>query len=359
MKTLVGTSQTRCGRMVLGLLVLLMLLAGPKEAFATASCSGGGHTYTINLPASVSVPRDAAAGTPLTAWISSVQVNNVYTCVVTNNTATTMGFRPMGSVLPSGATYSTDGVTYTVFESGAPGVGIVIAVRSYANGCGLQYWQDLGAINSAGWVGVACNAGGVITNGGQIRVMLVTTGTVSPGMTMSGTVVEGASIDRNSGSYRQSSGTASTYYAITSTMVSMLACTTPDVLVPMGTHPASEMGSPGSTTAAVSFAISLNSCPAGMGAIQYRIDPVTSVVSSAQSVVALDSSSTASGVAVQLLNAAGTAPFPLSTNQTLTGYSPGSGGSYTIPLKARYYRTGSVVSPGAANTSMQFTMLYQ
>ena len=106
---------------------------------------------------------------------------------------------------------------------------------------------------------------------------------------------------------------------------------------------------------------SLNSCPAGMNTVQYRIDPVTSVLNSAQSVVALDNSastSSATGVGVQLLDGNG-AVFPLSTYKTFAGYDKTNGGSYTIPFKARYYQTATRVTPGAANTSMTFTMLYQ
>jgi len=68
---------------------------------------------------------------------------------------------------------------------------------------------------------------------------------------------------------------------------------------------------------------------------------------------------TASGVGVQLLNSAGTAPFALSTTsfQAFAGYNKSTGGDYVIPLMARYYRTGNL-SPGTATSSMVFTMQY-
>ncbi len=111
-------------------------------------------------------------------------------------------------------------------------------------------------------------------------------------------------------------------------------------------------------TAAVSFNLNLNNCPAGMNTVQYRVDPTTTVLNSSQSVVALDASSGASGIGVQLLNGAG-AVFPLSTYQTYSGYSKSTGGSYSIAFKARYYQTGATVGAGAANTSMTVTLLYQ
>lgn len=95
-----------------------------------------------------------------------------------------------------------------------------------------------------------------------------------------------------------------------------------------------------------------------MNAIQYRIDPVTAVLNSAQSVVALDGSSLASSVGVQLLDA-NDAVFPLSTYKSFAGYDKANGGNFSIPFKARYYQTASTVKPGTANSSMTFTMNYQ
>ena len=139
------------------------------------------------------------------------------------------------------------------------------------------------------------------------------------------------------------------------------ACTTPDVWVDLGSHNVSDsdLAAIGSTTTAVPVNIKLNNCPAGMNAIQYRIEPNTTVINQALSVVSLDGNATASGVGVQLLNSAGTAPFALSTTsfQAFAGYNKSTGGDYVIPLMARYYRTGNL-TPGAATSSMVFTMLY-
>ena len=137
------------------------------------------------------------------------------------------------------------------------------------------------------------------------------------------------------------------------------ACQTPDVRVPLGRWPQTTFTGIGSSSGTRPVSISLNSCAAGMNSITYRIDPVTTVVNAAQSVVALDASSSATGVGVQLLDSTGTQPFPLQTWTTFTGYNAATGGSYTIPLKARYYQTAATVAPGLANTSMTFTMQYQ
>jgi len=86
-------------------------------------------------------------------------------------------------------------------------------------------------------------------------------------------------------------------YSITSVVIAVSACTTPDVPVTLGPHASTELKGANTFGSSTSFNINLNNCPAGMNSIQYSIDPVTSVLNSAQSVVALDASSSATGVA--------------------------------------------------------------
>lgn len=131
-------------------------------------------------------------------------------------------------------------------------------------------------------------------------------------------------------------------------------CTTSNVTVNLGNHRASAFGAVGSTTAAADFTIELRNCPAGMRRITYQIDPATPVVpGTGNSVVALNAASTATGVGVQLLDAAG-APLALASQRTVGA----SGGTYTIPLKARYYKTAPTVGGGSANSAMTFTISY-
>jgi major type 1 subunit fimbrin (pilin) len=134
-------------------------------------------------------------------------------------------------------------------------------------------------------------------------------------------------------------------------------CTTADVAVSLGTQQATDFKGAGSGGATAALKIPLN-CEAYINTVQYRIDPATPVLNSGQSVVALDESSTASGIGVQLLDDAGTAPVPLSALQTFADYQ-GAAGNYSVPLRVRYYQTGASVKGGTANTSMVFTMDYR
>lgn len=360
------SSQKRLIRYVFAALLLMFFSQGALAAWCS---SGGGQTYTLTMPVSVSVPRNAPAGTQLSGWVEAGNSTSWYVSCGAASSYSGTGFRPVG-LSQTAASYTESGVTYPLFATGVAGVGMAISARVYTGAaCPGSIWSNWGPVSGTGssirfpgsaspvpgWSYAGCTGflpGGNL--GGDLQVKLVTTGSVSPGVTASGVQIEAASV------YSGAANTTNPFisFFVTPTTVTVLACTTPDVVVPLGSHSSSEMASVGSFTTAVSFNVSLNSCPAGMNSVQYRIDPVTTVVNSAQSVVALNSGSTAAGVGVQLLNSAGTAAFPLSSYQIFSGYSKTTGGSYTIPLKARYYRTGTI-TPGTANTSMTFTMSYQ
>ncbi|WP_322090184.1 fimbrial protein [Burkholderia cenocepacia] len=145
-----------------------------------------------------------------------------------------------------------------------------------------------------------------------------------------------------------------------STNINRWTCTTPDIDVVMGSFKTTDFPRAGSLSpgAGASVPIRFLNCPAlGAGhTIQYRIDPVSGTVG--RNVAALTGgSSTAKGLGILLFDAYG-AVFPLSQNQRLKEFNSGVGGSYTVPLTARYYATGAVTA-GQANSSMTLTVSYQ
>lgn len=143
-----------------------------------------------------------------------------------------------------------------------------------------------------------------------------------------------------------------------STTISLPGCKTSDVAVDLGESIVTDFSGPGSTTPGKAFDIELK-CTSGLDGILYRIDPLTTIVSaSGQSVVTLDSSSTATGVGIQLLDG-NDAPFMLMTQTQLTGYDMSQGGTFLIPLKARFYRTSEKLKAGSASTALTFTITYQ
>jgi major type 1 subunit fimbrin (pilin) len=370
MNTLMATPGKPRKQVMLRWLTFLLLLLGSSGAWA--GCSGGGAAYTITMPSPIVVPRDTPDNTQITPWVAYPNVTP-YSCS-SSNTADAFGsaVKPAGLVaLPT--TWTSGGLTYTLWDTGVPGVGLALQFSSYFGvGCGSRMSNPMAitpaggqpagspAENApqAGWSGGSCmGIYGSSVSGGQVKATFVKIGPITAGTTRGGLILNMSGYTTNYYSHNFGLVASGSTFSMSTAAIAMAGCTTPDVLVPMGTHSSSEMGSVGATTAAVNVTINVNGCPAGMNTINYRVDPTTTVVNSAQSVVALDSSSSAAGVGVQLLNSAGTAALPLSTYQTSSGYNKTTGGSFTIPLKARFYRTGAI-TPGTAKTSMTFTMQY-
>lgn len=139
--------------------------------------------------------------------------------------------------------------------------------------------------------------------------------------------------------------------------VAQSSCTTPDFTVSLGTHAHTELRTVGSSTSSTHFNIPLNNCPAGIRSIKYKVDAVTAILDADRAIVALNANSTANGVGVQLLDGSGNV-HPFGTTRTAAGINA-AGGNFAIPLRARYFRTGSGISGGTANTSMTFTISYE
>lgn len=308
-------------------------------AVASQPARAGGCTYaspftqqtiTVPLSGTILVPRDAPVNTIL------YQVNGPNFGTVTMARCSSSGTQYADLLTQPYANLGGN-----VFATSVPGVGVKILT-----------WGGSNYPLSAAYVGsapISFNS----TNGPAIRYVFVKTGPITPG-SISATDVPTArfSLDR--------SLTLLTTVISGSVNFVVGSCTTPDVSVPLGSHLTSELTGPNTVTAAANFNITLAGCPAGMNSIQYQVDPAPgiTVVNAANSVVSLDSGSQAQGIGVQLLNGTG-GVFPLSTRNTFTGYNSSTGGSYAIPMKARYYQTGATVGPGTANTSMTLTMTYQ
>ncbi|RQT51441.1 fimbrial protein [Burkholderia cepacia] len=358
------------GRVVFWLLALVALMPGlgSRAAFAqSASCTGTAQTVTISMPASVTIPRDAAIGTVLTTWASTPATTNFYSCLVSGSAFSGMAFEALSMTKAGMTVAGPNGVAYTVWNTNVPGVGVAIGVRSYANGCGWQPWDDLGTPRPplpSPWAGWACNQNGtnsLVTNGGQVQVALVKTGAITAGTVTGGVLFEGAPSTGGANINGPFAVSASSHvsYSLTSTIVNVAACTTPNVTVNMGSPMQSEFTGIGSTNKqAVSFNVAVNACPTGLNSIQYQFIPVNAVLDSTNGVLALSSGSTATGIGLQLKDGNGNA-LKYNTQYTLTSYSKSTGGSYTIPLTARYYQTAAKVTAGSANAVLTFTMTYQ
>ncbi|KVQ34602.1 pilus assembly protein [Burkholderia cepacia] len=343
-------------------LFVLMLGLGSRAAYARASCTSIAETITVTMPASITVPRDAAVGTVLTAWVSTAATNNYFNCQRSGSGATGAGFEPLSMTAAGMTVTNPNGRTYTVWNTNVPGVGIAIGVRVYLNSCNWQNFIDLGSrspIFPSPWVGQVCSGdGNSLANGGQAEMALVKIGPITGGTVNGGVLFEAAAVVRqgSASDYTMQPGRKS--FSLTPIVIKQAACTTPNVTVSMGSHKQSAFTGVGSTTPAVAVNVGVNACPAGLNSIQYQFIPVNAVLDAANGVLALSSDSTAAGIGLQLKDNNGKA-LAYNTQYALTGYNSSTGGSYTIPFTANYYQTSATVTPGTANAVLTFTLTYQ
>ncbi|MEK7885709.1 fimbrial protein [Burkholderia contaminans] len=324
-------------------------------AFASFSCTHGGGALSFNVPnGHYTVSRDTPIGTRITPFIGIQQDQNVWTCSET--TSSFLGPIYQSALADSGQTYTEAGLTYEVFNTNLAGVGVIMAINSYV---GTAWYPIKYAIGTTGWNfgGTYSKSGGFsnVVFGVSMNFAFVKTGPITPGVvTWSGPIANVAMSERPLSTVSNQLSVS----AIGNPTFNVASCTTPNnIPVALGTHMSSEFTGVNSVSSSVGFNIALTNCPAGMSEVDYEIDAVTTVVNATNSVVALDSSSTASGIGVQLLDGNGS-PVPLGSQIVFNGYSSASGGNYTIPFRARYYQTGTPVTPGLANTLMTFTMSY-
>ncbi|MFJ2548509.1 fimbrial protein [Pseudomonas sp. NPDC087612] len=145
------------------------------------------------------------------------------------------------------------------------------------------------------------------------------------------------------------------------------SCESPDVKVDMGDHDVSTFLREGSHSRPTSFSIKLLNCPTGINKVQYQLITTSGspALSSSTGVVALNKSSTAKGIALQLMDDT-QQPIEFGKNYVFHDYSS-TGGSFNIPLTARYLRilpSGDAsqhdpgMAAGTANAEVTFVMSY-
>ncbi|MUF07041.1 fimbrial protein [Pseudomonas sp. CCM 7893] len=117
-----------------------------------------------------------------------------------------------------------------------------------------------------------------------------------------------------------------------------------------------EFNKAGSTPRMINFNVGLTKCEQGINSITYSLDATSQVLDRQKGIVALNSSSTAKGIGLQLIGKTGQ-PLALGTTYTFAGFN--STTNFNIPLSATYYRlAGSTLEAGSANASVRFTVNY-
>lgn len=263
-----------------------------------------------------------------------------------------------------------------VYESGVPGIGVYFFAEGQALPDANTFPNCGGGINF-------CNHFPDLA----FDLFLIKTGDVSPG------TIQGALLPSMENDWIGPTNTLILQRVgfVGSMNVVSRTCITPDVNVPLGTHSIGEFSGVGSGTAWKTFNISLNNCPAFHGTfpgnpqpqfdadgdviteqgrasnvLGFRLDPTDGMVDAANGIISLTPAPSgflpaATGIGIQIgTGDAVPAPVPLATIRSSgIATTATEGGSYVIPLSARYIQTASALTPGPANGAVVFTIDYQ
>ncbi|WP_186684982.1 fimbrial protein [Pseudomonas anuradhapurensis] len=316
-------------------LAACIFFAAPSLSFAACAFYDG-HSQkqiSISIPSTLSIPRDAAVNTviyesPAKTFNGSASFNctTTFTTGIKNNIGTDS--------------------TSTYFPIGSTGLS-------------WQWIYDGKGYNGFG-SGITQNPGGYGFNNTTHALRIVKTGDISPGATIpAGTLgymqVESASLRPLAMTIDKSSS------------IILQSCETPNIAVDMGEHNLSVFSRSGNATPPKAFNIKLNNCPSGIRKVSYSLSATSGApaVDGALGIIKLNTSSTAKGIALQLLDGNQT-PIQLDKTYVFNEYST-DGGNFSIPLSAKYIRTlpngdagqyDEGMSAGSANSEVTFVMNY-
>ncbi|WP_153015416.1 fimbrial protein [Ventosimonas gracilis] len=357
----------------LALLALCALAAQANGAWD--NCEHGGNGVHQFFPATtVYLGRDAAVGDVVGPWITATAAP-AWNCTRlpahagTDVQVSVQGNPPYG---PKLGTLNHEGHTYGLYRFGSESeaLGYIARWRAIVDGVATD-WTALNTMpgtgsyqNSVSTVSVVKAAGAQYSINVETQIRLVKrTAALQPGYKQN---IANPILVRH---HQQVGGAESVGDTDTHRVSQMQqdalsfagggTCTTPNVEVPLPTLPASDFSGTGSVLGSTPFELKFQACPVGLVSIGYYFTPTTSIIDEAQAVVALDGSSTASGVGVQLTEDNGTAlKFGINNSYSLP-YDPSTGGSYSVPLKAAYYQTDNNLGAGSVSTSVTFTLDYK
>lgn len=336
---------------------------------------GTGTTFTLP-PVSIVVARDAFPGATIGLWGPSYLDLNAFGCRFTTSTEyANVGIAANPLQSPRiGSLIGDDGNTYTVYGASAywsRGLGYIVRWRTLYEG-GSTDWQPLIGttknlpVHWRGPVGpMAASERFLVGLEVQVRYVMLSEGLQSGVMSQaSGNMVRFNVIGDGTVYYDDDAGSSDrkvmSQGANTITIERGGTCTTPDVNVVLPPVAISDFSGAASSAGTTPFDLRFNNCPAGFHSVDYYFTPTTSILDVAAGVVALDDSSTASGIGIQLTQADRTALRFGMSNIYRLAYDPNVAGSYSVPLQAAYYQLGAApASSGTVRTSITFTADYR
>nr|WP_148243916.1 fimbrial protein [Enterobacter asburiae] len=304
---------------------------------------------TYNGPADSVVPGSIIGST----WSASASVKEVFWCglVFTCSKGT---LEPSSSAISSGMTVNVDGINYTIFETGVPGVGYIIGLKDFN---GTKYIPLQSGITQSY---PAEGTNGYATSlGWSAKVTFIKTGTALKSDVYNIPTINAAVLT----AYNNEVKTAQVIISPTTITVTASGCTvgSKNASVKLGTIDIRTLPMVGSTSPSGTFTVGLT-CDADVAVHAVMTDQTTP--SNTSSVVTLTGDSTASGVGVQFFYN-GTGPLMMGPDSSAAGttgqffiQSTTAAQTLTLPFQAQYIRTGELV-PGSANALASITFSYQ
>lgn len=304
---------------------------------------------TYNGPADSVVPGNIIGST----WSATVNVVEVFWCgVITTCKKSTM--QPSSSAVSSGMTVTVDGMNYTIFETGVPGVGYIIGLKDAK---GTRYVPLQTGVTqtypASGTSGIAYQLGWTA------KVTFIKTGAALKSGVYQIPTINAAVLT----AYNNEVNTAQVLISPTTITVTASGCIvgTKSANVNLGTIDIRTLPTVGSTSPSGSFNVSLT-CDANVAVSAVMSDQTTP--SNTSSVATLTGDSTASGVGVQFFYK-GTGPLMMGPDSSAAGttnqffiQSTTAAQTLSLPFQAQYIRTGELV-PGSANALASITFSYQ
>lgn len=323
------------------IITLAGLLSFSSIGWAGCTVAEGTYNYSSTMPTQpLSVPRDKAPGTPIGSVMSvAAGTGRIVTC--------------------------SGGPTWTYLKFGTPLTlsSIPGVYKTNVEGIGIKVWDDFSGTvvvenGIKAWYQPEGGASDSYTGNAWLISLKAQYYIIGPVAT--GAVVPEISVEAwaNTAATTVNGGLYNKLTIGGSTAINALACETPDISVNLKKQDGDALRTIGATAPTTPFTFRMNDCGPDMASVSYTFKPAPGVSlegSGADQYLTLDSSSTASGVGIQMLYENET-NVPFNTKTQFTDYT--GAGSYTIPMKARFIRTGKITG-GSARTVVEFEMLYE
>jgi type 1 fimbria pilin len=327
------------------LMLFGLMLVGSQSAYAACYVRSGYKAQVINMKLGrvLVTPSSQVGDTLTTGQFPINQVSNIGSC--------SRGGSSIGRIMQGSPTNFTN-----VWSTNIPGIGI----RLYREAGSVSnfYPHD---IRFSGNTNVTLNGGyfkiDIVKTAAQTGTGQLTTGLYTnyymdgsgPGLPLLQSIVDANSLTIVTSTCNVDSGSK-------------------NKVVNLDSVTAASFGGVGSTQGEKAFDININCVggvgenllpgSAGQGIVNVRFD-YTQDPSNAPGVIKSETgANSASGVAVQLLTGSTTQPIKNGDAVNAGHTIPNQANTLTLPLKARYYRTGSTIKGGNIKSTAVFTLEY-